>query len=191
MIICNREEGNKLLGDQSNLLRDDERNKDIVSDYINYEIKEIASRGRKEGQLNLDDERRAEIAFLAHTSGLSKEEVSALTGASVSQVGAYKRGATSSTDSKNSNEPLAEVVEGIKNQVSNAAQNKLMLAIEALTGEKISGAKARDIAGIAKDMSSIMKNMTPDGPLIQNNKVLIYQPRLREEDDFVTIESLD
>lgn len=189
MIICNREEANKLISSQDNLLKDDERNNDIVSDFLNYEIKEI-KRGRGE-VLDIGEERRKEIATLALTSGLSIEEVAKLTGVSPQSVSAYKHGATSEATYNKKDESLGEHVDGIKTQVSNAAQNKLMMAIEALTGEKIHGAKARDIAGIAKDMSAIMKNMTPDGPLVQNNKVLIYQPRVKEEDDFITVEALD
>lgn len=189
MIICSREEGNQLLQDESNLFKEDERNKDIIKEFIDYETREI-KHGRGDS-LNLDDERRKEIATLALTSGLSTEEVAKLCGVSEQAVSAYKKGATSEATYNKKDEVLAPHVDGIRNEISSVAKNKLLLAMEALTGEKIHSAKARDIAGIAKDMSAVMKNMTPDGPLIQNNKVLIYQPRVKEEDDFDVIEAVE
>jgi predicted transcriptional regulator len=189
MIICSREEANKLLGEESNLLRTDDRNKDIVREFIDYETKEI-KHGRGSGTLNLDDERRKEIATLALTSGLSNDEVASLTGVSHDSVSAYKHGATSESTYNEKDEVLNTHVNGIKTRATEAAQNKLMMAIEAITGEKIEAAKVRDIAGIAKDMSAVIKNMAPDNPNggINNNvKVLIYQPRVREESDFEVI----
>ena len=183
MIICSREEAQKLLSVESNLFHSDERNKDIVSEFINYNVEEI-KHGRGEGRLNLDEEQRKEIATLAHTSGLTQEEVAKLTGVSPSQVSAIKNAATSTSTYHTPNESLEPHIESIKTQLSNAAQNKMMEAILALSPEKIHGAKGRDIAGIAKDMSAIVKNLNNDGIVINNNKVLVYKPRIKEEDDF-------
>lgn len=186
MIICSRSEANQLIGVEENLFKSDERNRDIISEYIDYETRELRH-GRSEGAIDIGEERRKEIATLALTSGMSKEEVAKYTGSSVASVGAYKRG-DNATYQEGHNEGLKEHVESVKTQVVGAAQNKLMLAIEALTGEKIHGSKGRDIAGIAKDMSQIIRNMNPDsGNLISNSKVIIYQPRVKEEDDFDTI----
>ena len=188
MIICSREAAQSLIQSESNLFRDDERNKDIVSEFLNYETKEI-KHGRGDS-LNLDDEQRKEIATLALTSGLSIEEVSKLTGASPSQVSAYKNGATSTATYHDKDKVLGEHVESVKSEITSAAQNKLKLAIEALTGEKINSAKARDIAGIAKDMSQIVRNIEGDSGSGSgtNVKVMIYQPRAKEESDFKVIE---
>jgi hypothetical protein len=60
-----------------------------------------------------------------------------------------------------------------------------MSALDHITDENISGAKVKDIASIAKDMSVIVKNMEPNQPdKVQNTQVIIYKPRMRDEDEF-------
>lgn len=167
-------------------MKDDSRNVDIVSEYIDFETREI-KRGRGDS-LNLDDEKRKEIATLALTSGLTIDEVSRLTGSSPDAVNAYKHGARSEATYNEKDNPVGDHVREIKGEVTERATNKLMLAIEALTGEKVNASKARDIAGIAKDMSAVIKNMSNEsGMNISNSKVIVYQPRIKEEDDYVSI----
>ncbi len=185
MIICDRESANSLLNDNRNLLSKDERNKDI----IDYEVKEI-KHGRGLGVENLTPEMRKIIAEEALTSGKTVDEVALEFGVSRDAVNAYKHGATSEATYNEPNTDLAPHVEGVKEQIKSHAQNALLTAIQSLTSNKISGAKAKDIAGIAKDMSSVLRNIEPQtaGPVI-NNKVLVYSPRVKEEDDYNVIEA--
>lgn len=186
MIICNREEANKLIEQESNLFKSDVRNQnnDIVSDYLTSEIK----RGRGNVE-DLGDEVRKEIATLALTTGLSNEEVSKLIGVSESQVSAIKKGATSTASYHKRDGELGEHVAQVKNEITSAAQNKMLEAIQAITGMKIQMSNAKEISGIAKDMSSIVRNMNPDGPAqITNNQVVVFRPRNKEEDDFKVID---
>jgi predicted transcriptional regulator len=182
MLVCTREEANKLLQDEVNLLKDDKRNHDV----IDYQVETI-ERGRGEGNGNKTMEERKEIAAAAIASGLTNDEIAKAFDVSHQAVSSYKHGATSEATYHKKVPELESHVNQVKNQISEAAQNKLMTAINLLTDSKIGQAKARDIAGIAKEMSVVLKNMTPEGPLIDNRKVLVYQPRLKEEDDFVVI----
>lgn len=185
MIICSRQEANTLIGDSRNLLSADERNKDI----IDYEVLEI-KHGRGAGVENLTPEMRKLIAEEALVSGRSQEDIAKEYGVSVDAVRAYKNGATSCATYNQPNEELAPHVAQVRDEIKLKAQNALLTAIQSLTDEKISGAKAKDIAGIAKDMSSVLRNIEPQssGPVI-NNKVLVYSPRVKEEDDYKVIEA--
>jgi predicted transcriptional regulator len=185
MIICSREEANKLIQDNRNLFSKDERNKDIVD----YEVKEI-KHGRGAGVENLSPEMRKIIAEEALISGKTQAEVAIEYGVSPQAVEAYVKGATSLATYNTPNEELAPHITQVKDQIKTQAQNALLTAIQSLTDDKISGAKAKDIAGIAKDMSSVLRNIEPQtsGPVI-NNKVLVYSPRVKEEDDYAVIEA--
>lgn len=179
MIICSRDEAARLISIESNLLREDPRN-------LDYKITEMV-RGRTEGSNNRTEEEREEIAVSAVVSGTL--ETAREYGINKDTVSAYKNGhRTTGIGREKVDTSLTKKVNETKELISGAAQNKLQIAIDALTDQKIGTAKARDIAGIAKDMSVIVKNMLTDSPLVDNRQVHIYQPRLREEDDFEVIE---
>ena len=181
MIICTRDEADSLINQDSNLFKNDERNKNIL-DYETILIK----RGKSKGDDYLDEEKRKEIATLALTSGMTNEEVAEFCRVHPQTVSSFKNGEVA--NGTETNEELKEHVIEVKGEIQSAAKNKLLLAIEAITDEKIHSAKVRDIAGIARDMSSVIKNMSDNGGLtVQNNKVVIYQPRIRDDDDFDVI----
>lgn len=183
MIICSRESATSLLKDSRNLLSADDRNKDIV-DYPIIPIKH----GRGEGKENLTPEMRNLILEEARMSGRTAEEVAKDYGVSTSTIAALKNSATSTATYNQPVEALKETNDKIDVIVKEEAKNKLLLALEALTPDKIYAAKARDIAGIAKDMAGIMKD---SGPSVQvnNTKVLVYSPRMKEEDDYDVVEA--
>jgi predicted transcriptional regulator len=186
MIICSREQANQLIQDDTNLFKNDERNKDVVD----YPIQEI-KRGRGAGVENLTPGMRELIAEEALVSGKTLDQIADEYGISRDAVNAYKHGATSEATYNQPDAKLLDKVNEVKTEIKTQAQNKLLLAIQSLTDQKISGAKAKDIAGIAKDMSSVLRNVEgPDSNLnFNNSKVLIYSPRLKEEDDYKVIEA--
>lgn len=107
---------------------------------------------------------------------------------SPSSISAYKVGATSTASYDKPDKDLFKHVNRIKERITSKAQKRIIAALNALTPEVMSDAKPRDLAGIAKDMSTVVKNLTPDTQVINDNrKVLIYQPRIREEDSFDVI----
>jgi hypothetical protein len=71
--------------------------------------------------------------------------------------------------------------------VSSSARAKLTLALEHITSDKIKDAKVGTISQIAKDMSSIVRNLEPTAQNVTNNQVIVYRPRQREEEDFEVI----
>lgn len=106
-------------------------------------------------------------------------------GISPSSTSAYAHGSTSlATYDK---QPNVAHVNGAKERIAIKARKKLNLALTHITDQKLSEAKVRDIAGIARDMSVIVKNMEPDIPQVEKNTgptFVIYSPPVKSEDDY-------
>ena len=106
-------------------------------------------------------------------------------GVSPSSVSAYKNGSTST--SSMDEQPNREFINGARNRVAKKARNRLVMALNSLTQEKIENSRAKDIAGIAKDMSAVIKTMEPEvarfgggsGPTF-----VFYSPQVRSEKVF-------
>lgn len=106
-------------------------------------------------------------------------------GISKSSVDAYKNGATSTASYNQPDNSLGESNKTIREAISDQARSRLSSALEQITDDKLIGCKVKDVASIAKDMSVIVKNMEPQGPVNQQNtQVIIYKPRMRDEDEF-------
>jgi len=161
------------------------------------QIVDITRPGRKEGDVNVPDSLRQVIGDTAVTDG--RQEAVALAknfGLSPSAASAYANGATS-TASYNE-QPNKATINGAKERIAKKARAKLMLALTNLTPDKLAGAKARDIAGIARDMSQVIKNVEPDtapgvggvntggGPAF-----VFYAPQQREESTYQVIQAKD
>lgn len=107
-----------------------------------------------------------------------------------SSVSAYKVGATSTASYHEPDKDLKEHVDDSRKRISKRAQNKLMLALGGLTKEKLANQKARDLAGIAKDMSAVIRNMEPP----QDNedkgaaKFVFFAPTLKLESHYPVIQ---
>ncbi len=143
-------------------------------------------RGRG-NQLEIPDAIRSLVAEEL-INGVPAKQVSKAFGISESSASAYKHDATSTTTYDSPNKHLAESNQIVRDQITDKARGRLMSALDAITDENISNAKVRDIAGIAKDMSVIVKNMEPTVPTNQQNvQVVIFKPRMRDEDEFDVI----
>lgn len=109
---------------------------------------------------------------------------------SSSSVSAYTNGATSTAtyDKK----PNGNEIQKVKDRISKRARVKLMDALRHITDDKLTSAKARDLAGIAKDMSGIVKSMEesngPNGPGGEGPTFIFYSPRIRNEESFKVID---
>jgi predicted transcriptional regulator len=110
-------------------------------------------------------------------------------GISPSSVSAYANG-SNSTASMDVQSNLTHINEA-KLRVAKKARNRLVMALNSLTQEKIEGAKARDIAGIAKDMSAVIKTMEPESPKGLNGNsgptFIFYSPQMRTEKVFEVV----
>jgi predicted transcriptional regulator len=140
-------------------------------------------RGRG-NQLEIPNEIRALVSEEV-INGTPAKQVAKAFGISESSISAYKNDATSTKSYHEPNESLKKSNDGIRDQITDKARGRLMSALDAITDENISNAKVKDIASIAKDMSVIVKNMEPTVPVNQSNtQVIIYKPRMRDEDEF-------
>lgn len=81
-------------------------------------------------------------------------------GISPSSVSAYAEGATSTASYHDG--PNRSHIDGAKIKVASKARKKLTLALSLITRDKLENSKARDLAGIAKDMAVVMKQMEPE-----------------------------
>ena len=161
------------------------------------QIVDITRPGRKEGDVNVPDSLRQIIGETSVTDG--RQEAVALAknfGISPSAASAYAHGATS-TASYNE-QPNKSAIVGAKERIAKKARAKLMLALTNLTPDKLAAAKARDIAGIARDMSQVMKNVEPEqsngAPGVNTGggpAFVFYAPQQREESSYQIIQAKD
>lgn len=107
-------------------------------------------------------------------------------GISASSVSAYANGATGTANYNDG--PNTGLIGRTKERIAKRARGKLMLALSKLTEEKLEGAKARDLAGIAKDMSAVARSMeesdNPLGPKSNGPTFVFYSPQFRKEEIF-------
>lgn len=147
-------------------------------------------KGRGIGNVEVPDALRKVIGLSSITEGRDGAlEIARQFGISPSSASAYSVGARSTTSYDE--RPNKPVINEVKERVSKKARGRLMAALNALTPEKIREAKARDIAGIAKDMAVVIKEMEPDkdkGSEKDNTpQFVFYAPTFRDERSFDTI----
>jgi hypothetical protein len=157
---------------------------------IEVEIKKD-EKGRGIGNVEVPNTLRNVIADTAISHGRSEAIALAKSfGISESSVSAYTNGSTSTTTyDKKVN---GEFINNAKLRVSNKARKKLLLALHHMTEEKISGANVQTLAGVAKDMSVIIKNMEPsdkdNGKNVNNGpNFIFYSPNKKDEDVYDAI----
>ncbi len=152
------------------------------------EIVELNKKGRAEGDTGVPDSLRKIIGETAELDG--RQEGLALAsqfGISPASVSAYANGATSTATYHNTDKTH---INEAKERISKRARIKLMEAMKHITSEKLEVAKPAVLAGIARDMSAIVKNMEPepDRTGTTNNvnapQFIFYSPQVRNEKDF-------
>jgi hypothetical protein len=109
-------------------------------------------------------------------------------GISDSSVSAYTKGATSTASYHQGNPDLKNHLKTVREKIVNKASKKLKLALDEITPDKLESVKARDLAGIAKDMSAVIKNLEPaedkekevkDGPTF-----VVYAPKIIQNENY-------
>ena len=111
-------------------------------------------------------------------------------GISESSVSAYAKGATSTSSYNKPDQGLLAYLTTRKSRLAKKALHKLSLSLNAIDEDKLKDVKARDLAGIAKDMSVIAKNMEP--PNTENGgsnapQFIVYAPQIRDERSYEQI----
>ena len=141
-------------------------------------------KGRGKGNVEVPDGLRKIIGEESAIEGrASALEIANNFGISPSSVSAYSQGATS-TASIDTQPNLSHINEA-KLRVAKKARNRLVMALNSLTQEKIDSAKAKDIAGVAKDMAAVIRTMEPEGPKTNGNSgptFIFYSPQMRREE---------
>ena len=163
----------------------------IVSDAeFDVEFIEHSGAGRN-GAKAVPSELRAVIAETALTS--PNKEVAKAFGISESSVSAYKNGATSTTTYNQPNDELKKHVDDARDRIGKIAQKKLLAALSHITEENLRGSKPRDLAGIAKDMSTVVNNIQPvsNGNNPINAQFIFHSYPSRKEDDYEVIDVVD
>jgi len=159
---------------------------------ITGEVMEIEKPGRKEGDVNVPSSLRALIAA-THVEESRRDalEFAESVGVSSSSVSAYAKGANSTASYQNPNQQLQSTVVSAKGRVATKARRRLNMALDGITPDKIAAAKVKDIAGIAKDMSVVMRNMEDGekGPVDNGApRIVIFAPQIRQENHFEMME---
>ncbi len=121
-------------------------------------------------------------------AGADPNQLSESFGISKSSISAYKHSATSTASYHSPDESLEKSNNLVRDRIVGPAQSRLIKAIEAITDSKLDSAKVQIAAQVAKNMSGVIKDMMPDPSVtINQNRVIVYRPRLLEESDFEII----
>ena len=149
-------------------------------------------RGRGENNVSVPDSLKNLIGVTAVSEGREEAlELARQFGISDSSTSAYSVGANS-TASYNER-PNAPVVNKVKERISKKARRLMMRAMSSITQEKLDNTKAIELAGIARNMSGIVKDMEPE--VNKNNPTdgapkpgfLVYAPKFFSENHYETI----
>lgn len=150
------------------------------------------NKGRGEGSTEVPESLRKIIGDESVQNGRQNAvELAKAFGISPSSVSAYGVGATSTAtyDERPNNNTIIEARE----KVSKRARAKLHLALSHITKDKLETAGVRDIAGVAKDMSTIMANMdgknakAGSGEVDNTPRFVVYSPQFRQENHYETV----
>jgi len=72
--------------------------------------------------------------------------------------------------------------------VRSEAIDKLMIALGLLNISNLKDQKARDLAGIAANLSKVAANMEPRSPINNQIQVVVYSPNQKNVEDFRVVE---
>jgi predicted transcriptional regulator len=150
----------------------------------------MPAKGRGVGNVEVPDALRKVIGEESAINGRSSAlDIAKVFGISPSSVSAYDEGATSTATIDVT--PNRSHINQAKERVVRRARSKLMVALSNLTPQKIAEAKARDIAGIAKDMAVVIKTMEPESDKSKDNdnrpQFVIFAPQQINENKYETI----
>lgn len=141
--------------------------------------------GRKEGDINVPEGLRNIIGDSGLTDRQEALSIAKEFGISPASASAYSHGNTSTATYNKPNDKLSAFLNKRKAQAGKRASNKLLLALEHITEDKLEGAKATDLATIAKLMSGIVKEMEPESSKPTEGKggpsFILYAPRIIQE----------
>jgi predicted transcriptional regulator len=157
------------------------------------QIIEKEKRGRSAGDVNVPDSLRKIIGETSVIEG--RQSALALAesfGISPSSVSAYANGATSTKSYDTPSQSILSHINKSRARATKKASHVLNSALKAISQEKLDYTDARDLSGIAKDMSVIIKNLEPPPTQAESSnqsspQFTIYAPQFRQENSFEII----
>lgn len=120
-------------------------------------------------------------------NGSTAKELSDIYNVSQSSISAYAVGATSTSTYNNPEPELVKHVKSIRQRITKRASRVLNQSLNTITEESLSQIGPVKAAAIARDMSSIIKNMEDDNDDVETktiNNIVFYAPRLAKESEF-------
>jgi hypothetical protein len=114
-------------------------------------------------------------------------------GISPSSVSAYANAATSTATYNKPSEPLEDFLKQRKNRIIKKASAKMIAAIDGIDEAKLAEAPAGVLAGIAKSLSGVIKDLEPPvrDEKQTNVQFIMYAPKLQPENTFEVIHVSD
>lgn len=153
------------------------------------EIKEI-EKGRGHTP-EVPESIRAIIGETSITDGRSEAiKIAKQWGISTSSVSAYANGATSTATYNQAKPELKNHINRTKERITHKARKNLFAALSHITTDKLAEGSLREVSGVARDMSSIIKDFEPDSN--RNTAIsaqfIFYTPKMRDEASFDVID---
>ncbi len=167
----------------------------VEAEVITGEVVGMKSRGRNIGEVNVPESLRKLIAGTAHIEGRPEAlKFAREMGVSPSSVSAYTNGATSTTTYHNPDESIINYVKARKSKVTKKALRVMTAALGHITDKKLMSADAKELSGVAKDMSAIVGHFSDPASVTNNNNgptFVLYSPQVMKEDSFSAIPAHD
>lgn len=122
-------------------------------------------------------------------NGTNAQELEKVFDVSQSSISAYKNGATSTASYNEPDAQLKNHTNQIKDIITGKAKSKLLKALDHITDDKLKDAPLGVIAGVAKAMSGVVKDLEVEEVKEQTNgpQYIIYAPQFKDERSYETI----
>lgn len=159
---------------------------------VEGEIIEKDKPGRKDGDINVPSSLRSLLGITALEEGRGAAlELAETFDISPSSVSAYSHGNTSTASYDKPEPNIKKAISVARERAIGKAHTTLDKTLDELGSEnKLKDVKARDLAGIAKDMSAIIRNLEPekgDEHEANSPRFVIFAPAFIKEEKFETI----
>lgn len=168
------------------IISQEEFDLELSSDFSVLHIMPAKGRG------NVKEIPHAVRAFIAEEAinGASSKEITDALNISPSSISAYKNGATSTASYDSPNKKLRAHIDNVKERITKKASNRLIRALNNLDEDKMNELGARDLSGVAKDMSVIIDKMSPkaDKSTEQHAHIHLYTPPQKKLEDYESID---
>lgn len=172
----------------------DRQDKSPVPELKRAQIIDVNRGGRKEGDNNVPEVMRKVIGEESTVNGRSSAlQLAKMFDVSPSSVSAYNNGANSTSSYRKKNERLTDHLNKAKLRIASKARKALNNTLDNITEDKLQNANLKDLALVAKSMSGVIKDMSPDDTKngnvnVNGPSIIMYNPGFTKEDSFETID---